>query len=121
MGGAILAFPYAFKEAGLVMAVLACIALASIMGFCLHVIVYSTSEAQKADPGVRSYEDLVLAAAGPKSAIAMEVIIVFYQYGAVLGFLIIIGDMLTPVFEELMWANHFLSNRQVIIGANEAL
>ena len=121
MGAGILAFPYAFKEAGLVVAVLTCIALVSIMGFCLHAIVYSTSEAQKADPCVRSYEDLVLAATGPKSATAMEVIIVFYQYGAVLGFLIIIGDMLTPVLEELTGANHFLSNRQVIIGANEAL
>ena len=116
IGAGILSFPYAFREAGLVTGLLACFGLVLIMGFSLHAVVYATAEAQKIDPRVRSYEDLVLAATGPKTATFMEVIIVFYQYGVCVGFLIIIGDMLTPIMEEAVGAGHVLSNRQVLIA-----
>jgi sodium-coupled neutral amino acid transporter 7/8 len=116
IGAGILSFPYAFKEAGLVTAVLVCLGLTLVMSFSVHAIVHSTAEAQKTDPRIRSYEDLVLVATGKKTATFLEVVIVFYQYSVCVGFLIVIGDMLQPLAENYLPHGSFLANRDAIIA-----
>ena len=99
IGAGVLTFPYAFMNAGLAAAALICVALACVMGFSLHVIASCTAAAQREDPRVRSYQDVMKRATGGagKMQMLVEVSLILYLFGGCIAFLIIIGDMLEPL------------------------
>jgi sodium-coupled neutral amino acid transporter 11 len=111
-----LSFPFAFKEAGLITAILIYLGLTGIMGFSLHAIVYATVEAQKKDRGIHSYQDLVLAVMGKKTATFLEAVIVIHMYLCCIGFFIIIGDTLTPIAIQYLPSGSLFASRMVIIS-----
>jgi amino acid permease len=113
IGAGILAFPFAFKSAGLTLGIVLCLSLAVVMAMSLHFIIYSLEKAQKADPRIRTYQDLVQAAAGDNASMFIEVTMVVYLFGACLGFVIIIGDMLHPILANT--GIGFLESRNVCI------
>ena len=104
IGTGILAFPFAFRCAGLQGGTVLCFLFAAILGGTLHICAVALAAGERrarcggggAPPPFRSYQDLVRAAGGPKLELAMLVMMFVYLFGICMAFLVIVGDMAAP-------------------------
>jgi sodium-coupled neutral amino acid transporter 7/8 len=97
IGAGVLAFPYAFEQAGLVSALIATCLMTMVMLFCHHAITHTAIKVRERDPTVRSYQELVANVIGQGASKTFEVVVIVYQFGVCAGFMIIFGDMAPPV------------------------
>ena len=99
LGAGILAYPYAFMSAGMALAA-GLSAVVGALSFCsLSVIMMTMAKANSnttRSAPVRSYGDLIRHGCGPRTASAVEVMICLYGLGANVGYLILLGDVVTP-------------------------
>jgi len=128
IGAGVLAFPYAFQNAGLGVALILTLALGCIMGYSLNVICKAMQSEQHMH--CKTYNTLVRSYFGPNVGAVFEVVLIFYLFGSCIGYNIIVYDMVQPVMEQLysnigdqgdvfykvvIKANAF-SSRAIIIG-----
>eukprot|EP01111_Echinosteliopsis_oligospora_P010181 TRINITY_DN3117_c0_g1_i3.p1 TRINITY_DN3117_c0_g1~~TRINITY_DN3117_c0_g1_i3.p1 ORF type:complete len:412 (-),score=43.32 TRINITY_DN3117_c0_g1_i3:259-1494(-) len=94
IGAGILSLPFAYKSSGLMLGVILTIILAVSCGYSL-ILIAQTAEQY---PQCSTYEKLVNHVYGPKWALVVTACIILQTVGACTGFLIIIGDLLPPIF-----------------------
>ncbi len=97
LGAGILAFPFAFMSAGLLGAGILSAAMGSLSFMALCFIFHCMRKAQNTDPDVRDYGQLVRWGCGLRWQRFVEVLVVFYEYGACIGYIILLGDMIQPI------------------------
>ena len=104
IGTGILAFPFAFRCAGLQWGTVLCFLFAAILGGSLHICAVALAAGERrarcggtdAPPPFRTYQDLVRAAGGPKLELFMLLMMLVYLFGICMAFLVIVGDMAAP-------------------------
>lgn len=97
LGAGVLAYPFAFMNAGMAMASLETFILGLLSYTALISIMHCMKSAQEADPACRSYGDLITFGLGKRVAKFVEGLIVVYAFGSCVGYLILLGDMLQPL------------------------
>jgi sodium-coupled neutral amino acid transporter 7/8 len=102
IGSGILAFPFAFMKAGLGGGLIITLIFAMVMGASLHFITACVAATQLVDPRIRSYEELAAFVGGTKLRTLLEITLLVYLVGCCIGFLIIVGDMATPILSPLL-------------------
>jgi len=102
IGAGILSFPYAFKVAGVAAGITITLSLCMLMGFALQVIARCCAT----NPQLRSYGDVVRfyfeERYGKRAVVTFDMLMIFYVFGACVGYLMIIYDMLHPVLQEVV-------------------
>ena len=115
LGAAVLAYPFAFLSAGIVGALICVCILGPLASAGVAVLLRSMRIASATDPSVRSFGSLVGAAFGPRLAGAVDALIVVYSFGTCIGYLILLGDVITPLVES---AHPAWENAQPVFGAD---
>ena len=113
LGAAVLAYPFAFLSAGIVGALVCVCILGPLSSAGVAVLLRSMRIASATDPSVRSFGGLVGAAFGPRLAGAVDALIVVYSFGTCIGYLILLGDVITPLVES---AHPAWENAQPVMG-----
>jgi amino acid permease len=95
-GSGVLAFPYAFRQAGDALALLMCSLFAVIMGFTLHTLVVAADQTAGS-----TYQKIVGRRIGQNVCVLIEVLIIVYEFFACVGFFIIIPNALEPLLQDV--------------------
>jgi amino acid permease len=99
IGAGVLSLPFCFHALGLVLCIVSWCIIAVVATYALHMLIVCAETTRS-----RSYEDLVENVFGRYAAIAMQVVIVLYAFGAVVGYVIIVGDLIPGVLAA--WTGH---------------
>ena len=97
VGAGILSLPFAFDSMGLVQGVLIFATFAVVTCLTLQILPMCCQAA-----GTSSYEDTVEAAFGKRVKQVFQLIVILYSCGVIVGYIVIIGDLLPPIFAA--WA-----------------
>lgn len=100
LGAGVLAYPFAFSEAGLVGGSALLLAFAAIASVGLRAVFHCMARAQALDPSVRDYTKMVSTAFGAKAELAVTVLILLYVFGACWGYLVLLADTLAPLVRK---------------------
>lgn len=98
IGAGILGLPFAFDTMGIVLCIIFWILVAAASSYTLHLLVKIADENK-----LQSYEEVVEQAFGVWILRLVQVIIFIYAFGVVVGYMIIVGDLVPPVLAE--WTN----------------
>ena len=101
IGAGVLAFPYAFKNAGVGMALAMTTGLVIIMCFCILII----SRSCERHAHCKTYNTLVRHYFGSRVGQGFEVVLILYLFGSCIGYMIIVYDMIQPVVEKIYCGN----------------
>jgi amino acid permease len=107
IGAGILALPYAFHQAGVVMGMVCMIVMALMLAFTNKVLVWTN----RLNPEAKSYEKLVRAVFGHKTSILVTWSVILTTFGACTGFLVIIADILPPLVKLVVSDPEWVSSR----------
>jgi len=99
IGSGILTLPSAFKECGIILAILFLVMMSIINLYSLHLLITSSTVT-----GKRTYQEVAKAAYGKLGIIATDVMLVVSLFGSMVGFTIIIGELMSPVVCH--WTGH---------------
>ena len=114
IGSGVLAFPHAFSKVGVVLGVVTFFLFAMLLGFSLHVIVYSLDVAQRTDPSIKSYEGLVQVVGGHKLALFMEITMTLYLFGAGVAYQITMADTSLPLMQVIFGMDAWICNSEIL-------
>lgn len=95
LGAGVLAYPFAFMSAGMVAGNIVTMGM-GVLCFCtLCIVMHSMATMQEryGANAVRSYGELVKLGLGNRAAVALEVMIIFYMFGACVGYLEVLEDV----------------------------
>ena len=102
LGAGVLAYPYAFMSSGQLVGTLSTCVMAALSCIALFAILRSMAIAESESPKpIGNFGDLVRWGIGDTTAAVIEVLVVCYAFGACLGYLILLGDVLTPIIEKV--------------------
>eukprot|EP01114_Cavostelium_apophysatum_P003928 TRINITY_DN14068_c0_g1_i1.p1 TRINITY_DN14068_c0_g1~~TRINITY_DN14068_c0_g1_i1.p1 ORF type:complete len:433 (+),score=69.93 TRINITY_DN14068_c0_g1_i1:110-1408(+) len=93
VGSGVLALPYAFMLSGVVLSSIILVAMSAMNFYSLHLLVVCAALTQQ-----KTYQDVAFVAFGKIGTIGVQLMLLFALYGSQIGFIVIIGDLLTPVF-----------------------
>ena len=97
IGAGVLAFPVAFREAGLVLGPLLTIAFGLILGYTLHVISLAADAARRKTGAAGSYQEIVKALLGERAEKVIIGLQAVYLTGCNVCMLMIIRDQVLPI------------------------
>merc|ERR1712137_62929 len=103
VGAGILSLPFAFETMGLCQAVVIFTIFACITCLTLQLLPLCSQAA-----GTSSYEETVEVALGKWVQKFFQVVVVLYSCGVIIGYIVIIGDLLPPIFAS--WADQPFPN-----------
>jgi len=92
VGSGVLSLPFAFEESGIVLSAIILLAMSAINFYSLHLLVVCSTVSNK-----HTYQEVASLAYGKFGTTAVEVVILFALFGSMVGFIVIIGDLLSPV------------------------
>jgi amino acid permease len=111
-GSGVLAFPYAFTQAGDVLALVLCGLFAAVMGSTLHTLVEAADKTSGS-----TYQQLVGRRIGRSVCIVVEILIIVYEFFACVGFFIIIPNAIEPLLKDTgSFATYYEPTRRAIVG-----
>lgn len=122
LGAGILAYPYAFMSAGVAGASIATafMALCSFVSLCCIMRLMATAQFLSEAP-VRSFGDLVRLAFGDCVCSVVEALVVFYCFGACVGYIVLLGDVFTPLMCKAVSGRLSFSKVHLIMEAGCAV
>lgn len=121
LGAGLLSIPYAFAQAGLLVGMLLTLLLVGGACVSLCVIMATMGRAQAADPGVSSFGTLVEWSCGKSASWAVEVTVILNSFGSCVGYLVLLGDVLTPLVAPALPASvRGHARTLVVLGAAAA-
>jgi len=97
LGAGVLAYPVAFRDAGIVGGSLLLLLFAAAASVGLCIVLQCMSCAQVMDTSVQDYTKMVSAAFGTKAEVGVTVLILLYVFGACWGYLVLLADTVTPL------------------------
>lgn len=92
MGAGILTLPSAYADAGVIPATAALIGVAYLTVFSVDYIIIGVEKL-----GLNSYEELTRELLGKKSEELVRWMLLFYNTGAAISYLVVVGDLITPL------------------------
>eukprot|EP00010_Vexillifera_abyssalis_P005812 CAMPEP_0201553158 /NCGR_PEP_ID=MMETSP0173_2-20130828/19476_1 /ASSEMBLY_ACC=CAM_ASM_000268 /TAXON_ID=218659 /ORGANISM="Vexillifera sp., Strain DIVA3 564/2" /LENGTH=575 /DNA_ID=CAMNT_0047963777 /DNA_START=28 /DNA_END=1755 /DNA_ORIENTATION=+ len=119
IGGGVLALPYAFSQTGLVVGAVLLVLIGVMSFLTSHYLASLTKYCMRRDG--RSYKSIAARAFGLPGAFTIDVCFILFLFGGCVGYVVIIGDILTPYFEDALdWpekeANRYLVESIFIFG-----
>jgi amino acid permease len=112
IGGGVLALPFAFANAGLIVGVALVILIALLSFLSSHYLAILVRYCQKKNG--RSYRSVAMSAFGFPGAFAVDVCFVLFLFGGAVGYVVIMGDILTPYFEQVTGWSEKPANRYLV-------
>jgi amino acid permease len=107
IGSGLLAFPYVFHETGILTGIFLLITLAILMGFLAEMISKVCYTIHQQAPGVYlTYEIMVDLVLGRIMAVVIMICVMISVIAAQIALLIVIGDMLEPIVQELFYPDY---------------
>lgn len=97
LGAGLLSIPYAIASAGLASGGAALLVLIIACCASLCIIMARMAVAQAADPSVTSFGALVAWGCGPLAAWFVELLVLTNSFGACIGYVVVLGDVITPL------------------------
>ena len=97
LGAGLLSVPYAFASAGIISGGLVTFLLIVACFASLSIIMALMARAQAADPLVISFGTLVEWGCGPVAAWGVELLVILNSFGACVGYVVLLGDVITPL------------------------
>ena len=97
LGTGLLGLPLAFRNAGVVGGAVMTCALVVVCAASLYVIMTRMGWAQAIDRDVKGFGALVRWGAGARTSWFVEVLVFINCVGACIGYLVVLGDMITPL------------------------
>ena len=92
LGGGALALPQAFALSGLAVGMIITIIVGFLSSLTSNLIIATATELG----GIKSYKDLAIATYGVPGSLVVDVCLIFYLFGVMTGYIVIIADLLTP-------------------------
>lgn len=111
IGAGVLAFPFAFRNCGLVLGLILCLGLSTVLAFGLHACAIACAET-----GACSFQELVALSSGQTAAVIVEIAMLLYLYGICVGFLVITGDMVEPILQNSFGADLWFAQRDFVVS-----
>eukprot|EP01064_Diplonema_japonicum_P008934 TRINITY_DN16409_c0_g1_i1.p1 TRINITY_DN16409_c0_g1~~TRINITY_DN16409_c0_g1_i1.p1 ORF type:complete len:526 (+),score=55.39 TRINITY_DN16409_c0_g1_i1:50-1579(+) len=111
VGAGIIGLPFAFKEIGDIPGTLIILTIAFLTDCSVRLIINLGSST-----GYSNYEDLAKTLLGPHCGYLVLFAMVVFAYGAMVSYLIIIGDTLPVVFKSWFSAESMLHDRCAVIA-----
>ena len=102
LGTGLLGLPLAFRSAGVLGGTLITCALVVACAASLYIIMIRMGWAQAVDRDVKGFGALVRWGAGARTSWFVEVLVFVNCVGACIGYLVVLGDMLTPLLYGLL-------------------
>ena len=115
LGAGVLAYPFAFSAAGLVVAASTTLFIGCLSTFSLCIIMHSMQVARSrvlAASSVSSFGDLVREVLGPKGSTFLEVLIVGNGFGACVGYIEVIEDAADSVTSDARLSSFHISRKE---------
>jgi len=113
IGAGVLALPFAYQQAGLLLSTALAFAFCPLITFTLHIM----GRAQKlANKG--TFQETCAKLLGPKTKVVVIILQLIFIFGACIGYLIIIADNLRPQFQQWFGDSIFIANRELIIAVS---
>jgi amino acid permease len=102
IGGGIVALPFVVKSVGIITAFVLFVVLAVMVAYSALILVKSSLFVFK---GPKTYQDLAYKAFGKVGPLLVEIVADLYLLGAMTGYTIIVGDVLTEsIYELFNWS-----------------
>jgi len=111
VGGGVLSIPFAFQEAGIVGGTVLMILAAIITDFSLYILCSCSRRT-----GAASYGGVALCAFGPGMEFFTTIILLTYLFFVLVGFMVLVADIFTPVIMVLLTGNANPSESVTIFG-----
>ena len=99
LGGGVLAYPFCFMSAGVVGGAVLLVAMTSLNTCALFCITYCMAKAREADRSVTDYTSLIHYGCGACVARVLKWIILFFEFGACISFIVLLTDEVKPVLD----------------------
>ena len=112
IGGGVLALPFAFANAGLVVGVVLVVLIACLSWLTSHYLATLTKHCLRSSG--RSYRSVAQVAFGTPGAFAVDLCFIVFLFGGCVGYVVIMGDILTPYFEQLAGWSPKAENRWLV-------
>ena len=113
IGGGVLALPFAFANAGLVVGVVLVVLIGMLSWLTSSYLATLTRHCPRRSG--RSYRALAVAAFGRGGGFLVDVCFILFLFGGCVGYVVIMGDILTPYFEEAAgWYPPKAANRWLV-------
>ncbi|CAM6100998.1 unnamed protein product [Calypogeia fissa] len=111
IGAGVLSFPYGFRQTGVLGGLFftSFIWIVEVLALCILVRVAEKHNSQ-------SYQQMVLSVLGSRMALVTSVTMLIFLTGGMISYLIITGDVFTPLFAEKFGENSILGNRRVVMA-----
>ena len=97
MGGGMLALPAAYGNSGLAVGIILTIIVMLLSALSSNFLVLCSQTVGNA----KSYKDLAFITFGVPGALIIDLCLVLFMFGTCAGYIVIIGDLLTPYFAEI--------------------
>ncbi len=122
LGAGLLSVPYAFFSAGLLVGSLTTGVLILACFASLCVIMARMAKAQAADDAICSFGGLVGWGCGARASWLVEILVLLNSFGACVGYLVLLGDVLTPLLhaplERWLHLDGARARTAVVLGAS---
>ena len=114
LGAGVLAYPFAFMSAGMVLASVftTAIGVLSMCSLCIIMHCMTILQAREGAANVKSFGDLVKYGLGQKASTALEALIVVYMFGACVGYLEVLDDVFHGVVSDAQLSHVGLDRQQ---------
>eukprot|EP00850_Spirogloea_muscicola_P003388 SM000013S26557 [mRNA] locus=s13:1027816:1030640:- [translate_table: standard] len=112
VGAGVLAFPFAFRQSGLLGGLLVAATIWLVEVAALAVLVRAAERTR-----CQSYQDLVNAELGRSASVATSLMMLVYLVGSMIAYLIIVGDVFQPMASSVFGSASLLANRRIVISA----
>lgn len=113
IGAGIIGLPFALQECGFVAGMILLVGVAIVTDYTVRILVETGLRT-----GCTDYEGVAQYCFGKAGFFAVSLFMVFFAYGAMLAYLLIIGDTIPQAFDTIDSGNKipFLHNRELVIA-----
>jgi amino acid permease len=99
LGAGLLSLPYAIASAGMLVGPISCLVLIVGCFVSLCVILGLMDRASSSGQAINTFGELVRWGCGPAASWGVELLVILNSFGADIGYLVLLGDVFTPLLE----------------------
>eukprot|EP00164_Ancoracysta_twista_P002504 GFYU01003333.1.p1 GENE.GFYU01003333.1~~GFYU01003333.1.p1 ORF type:complete len:436 (+),score=121.38 GFYU01003333.1:364-1671(+) len=111
VGGGVLSLPFAFHSAGVIVGPIMLVIIALASDFSVYILVSCSRRS-----GGRTYEEVADLAFGPAAKMVTVLLLFLLTYLCCVAYIVLMGDLVTPIFSYLLKEDLGDSGRQIVMG-----